>query len=677
MTGIKISNLPVSATPLSGSETVPLVQSGVTKQATVAQIGTATATGSTTARTLQDRFADVINVKDFGAVGDGLTDNAAAFQRAFNYANTIGGCTIYIPPGRYRKADTAGNTWVMYSNTTLMGAGASSVIFFDDRDTVARSGNDMLYFNNVTNIAFDNFKIEGTALVYSSETNQKQCLTGENVVGLRVTNLIIEKLRYMATAFGYAKNVYMAGNQLDYIVRDGLRTVNSEAVIITNNILRRVTDDAIAVHSLDAAALPGAGVTITNNTLEACQGIKVLGAKFAVIKNNTIRRSLRNPIDVDIPAVGIEGNSPQFAIEISDNNISDTLGNTGTSYSIMVRQGLGKSNGGLATFPGVNSIPYPYNYLNNLDSGTPVILGQFGVRICNNIITRTLPDNVLYSSWGYGLMFDRLTPGLISDPLVTAAYFQTHGIIAVAPVTSMQVVGNNISGTGIGFAGIILAIVGTNNRQDFSDTVVEGNMFVDCPGIGLLMNTLGSGTGAKQVLVRNNTFDLDPYFRSSAHNADNTWTAATAAPAILVQNAIGILAGGNIFKNCSETGFNGGILDELSPNIVYSDFVAAFDNASNKGVRYLPPANSNIIVPIDGDPTSTTYGQIANAVVTRSVSVPASGRYVQGTFVRAVTFAVAGTAGSRYIVTGWLKLTTGSANVLNTDWSELRCLTGT
>jgi hypothetical protein len=60
-------------------------------------------TGSTTARTLANRFADVVNVKDFGAVGDGVADDTAAIQVAVAASN---GRSIYLPFGTYKITDT-------------------------------------------------------------------------------------------------------------------------------------------------------------------------------------------------------------------------------------------------------------------------------------------------------------------------------------------------------------------------------------------------------------------------------------------------------------------------------------------------------------------------------------------------------------------------------------------
>ena len=86
---IKISQLPAATTPLTGAEEVALVQDGVTKQATVTDVTTVIATGSTTARSLANRAADVVNVKDFGA----------NIQASYDAALAVGGGTVFAPNG--------------------------------------------------------------------------------------------------------------------------------------------------------------------------------------------------------------------------------------------------------------------------------------------------------------------------------------------------------------------------------------------------------------------------------------------------------------------------------------------------------------------------------------------------------------------------------------------------
>ena len=67
-----------------------------------------TATDSTTARSLADRFADVVNVKDYGATGDGVTDDTSAIQAA-----EAAGDSVYFPEGNYNVtvAPTLNKSW--------------------------------------------------------------------------------------------------------------------------------------------------------------------------------------------------------------------------------------------------------------------------------------------------------------------------------------------------------------------------------------------------------------------------------------------------------------------------------------------------------------------------------------------------------------------------------------
>ncbi len=58
-------------------------------------------------------------------------------------------------------------------------------------------------------------------------------------------------------------------------------------------------------------------------------------------------------------------------------------------------------------------------------------------------------------------------------------------------------------------------------------------------------------------------------------------------------------------------------------------------------------------------------------------TIPTAGAYTAGQRVLSSGGSVLGTSGSKYLVTGWYRLTTGSTHVLNTDWVEMRTLTGT
>jgi len=134
----KISQLE-SATDVTASDLIQIVDvedsgmaaSGTNKKATaqllaneLGKLTNVTATGSTTARSLANRFADVVNVKDFGAVGDGVADDTAAIQAAINSLSSGG--SAFFPRGVYL---TSAELIVDTAGITLEGQGCGDKLF--------------------------------------------------------------------------------------------------------------------------------------------------------------------------------------------------------------------------------------------------------------------------------------------------------------------------------------------------------------------------------------------------------------------------------------------------------------------------------------------------------------------------------------------------------------------
>ena len=64
------------------------------------------ATGATEPRYLGDRFADFVNVRDYGAKGDGISDDTAAFQSA-----VATGFDVFVPKGTYYIASSVSGSF--------------------------------------------------------------------------------------------------------------------------------------------------------------------------------------------------------------------------------------------------------------------------------------------------------------------------------------------------------------------------------------------------------------------------------------------------------------------------------------------------------------------------------------------------------------------------------------
>jgi len=86
-------------------------------------IGTGLLAGPQLAKSI-NTLNGVINVKDFGAVGDDTTDDTSAIQSAINAAT--GGGTIYFPQGRYL---TSAELVVNKEGITILGDGCGDKLF--------------------------------------------------------------------------------------------------------------------------------------------------------------------------------------------------------------------------------------------------------------------------------------------------------------------------------------------------------------------------------------------------------------------------------------------------------------------------------------------------------------------------------------------------------------------
>jgi hypothetical protein len=103
MAVVKISDLPSATLPLTGAELTPVVQSGVTKKVAVSAFDNSGA----------------VNVKSFGAVGDGITNDTAAINAAIAAAG-VNSC-VFFPSGTYLVTSTL----QMLSGQCFYGEGGS------------------------------------------------------------------------------------------------------------------------------------------------------------------------------------------------------------------------------------------------------------------------------------------------------------------------------------------------------------------------------------------------------------------------------------------------------------------------------------------------------------------------------------------------------------------------
>lgn len=139
-----------------------------------------------------DNQKDYLNIKDFGAVGDGVTDDTQAFLALSNYLINNGGGIVYIPKGEYILNDI----FKIPSNTLIFGSGNSTVI--KAKEGADDLGTNIALFANADringnkNITIKNLKLDIQKDLQTRRNNSLTCLDFYNSEFIKIINVTAE-----------------------------------------------------------------------------------------------------------------------------------------------------------------------------------------------------------------------------------------------------------------------------------------------------------------------------------------------------------------------------------------------------------------------------------------------------------------------------------------------------
>lgn len=298
----------------------PQGPAGVADDTSVADLVTTPGTETATAlsATYVGKEASLVNVKDFGAKGDGVTDDRAAIQAAINYLRADGrtGGIAYFPMGEYRVS----NTIKLPTGVTIRGAQGGfwvyasigrSRIFMDPTVAAPTIQNASANTTYDANITIEKLYIEGPASAVGHAIHIKgQTRASERVLirdcfitnfgggqGIRLELTQTSEIRscYISNIYAHAVVLYNAfdnlleGNQIDCYKQstdtvhgDGIRFENAS----DNNIL---TNNFIFLCDYGIRMLSAHGNTVNNNRINTCNfGLQMLSLTLGNVERNQI-----------------------------------------------------------------------------------------------------------------------------------------------------------------------------------------------------------------------------------------------------------------------------------------------------------------------------------------------------------------------------------------------------
>lgn len=336
----KISNLPaVIAASILDTDIVPLVASNVTSKVTIAnlrtKLGTTPPLGG---RTVTDSFTyltnnAVFNVKDYGAFGDGATNDYAAILAAQTAALAAGGGTVFFPKGIYRT----GTAIAARFGITYRGEHEFDSIIKPNANIHCFTSEE--YGVGLGAINFEHLGMDGTSTTTKTAIKNAGTLTrGDQSYGLNVTNCHIVNFN-TAIALRSWRNVRIQNNWFQNV---------TQGVDITGWLLDVFIDTNWIVYASGAGAGTKEAITINSFNFTTSGGVSrpetvhihnniLYGFEYAVRAVSGLNVRISDN-DIQATVAGIDFTSIEAALVIDNNYIQ---GSGSSCVNGIIGHGLG------------------------------------------------------------------------------------------------------------------------------------------------------------------------------------------------------------------------------------------------------------------------------------------------------------------------------------------------
>jgi Endopolygalacturonase len=255
-------------------------------------------------------MATYINARDFGAKGDGRTDDTAALQKAFDYAKA-NGVAVYIPSGTYTHSNV-----LTADSITVFGDGDGTLL----KGTTA--GKEALIMTGMKPQLYS-VALEGVAATR---------LTNDSSTAINprfATDFVIENVHIKSSSSAGIMTVGGNGGTIRYNTVEGTKadgiytTVGSHDIDIQYNHTIRTGDDAISITAYKGDPGYTYNINVANNLVTGnweSRSITVNGGHDIKISNNYVDGGTAG---VSVGAETVWGTRDVYNVTVENNVFRD------------------------------------------------------------------------------------------------------------------------------------------------------------------------------------------------------------------------------------------------------------------------------------------------------------------------------------------------------------------